>query len=188
MPWFTFTDSSREVFVVRLTDPDLVAHARALLNSEAANARIGGTVVKDPTGYNIGWSYHLDPGSVFFFEMSTEVGDSTMRYIENHLDEVGGHLLPGRVWTGWSSTLTGELRPQSGDAGANRLDGTEGADLLFGRRGDDRLEGGGGADHLVGTAGGDHLLGGRGDDKLAGGTGDDRLVAGRGQDVLVGGT
>ena len=104
MAYFTFTDASRETFVIRLDDPDLIAHARALLAGTATDeARIGGIVTKKPADYGIGWSYHLDPDSIFFFDMSTEVGDSTMRYIEDHLDEIGGHLLPGSVWTGWSS-------------------------------------------------------------------------------------
>ena len=187
MAWFTFTDASREVFVIRLTDPSLVAHARALLNGSEDDPRIGGTVEKAPAIYNIGWSYHLDPASVFFFEMSTEVGDSTMRYIENHLDDVGGHLLPGRVWTGWSSTLTGELRCRWGDPDADRLGGTAGADLLFGLRGGDYLDGRAGADHLVGGRGSDHLLGAGGHDKLGGGLGNDKLWGGQGRDLLAGG-
>jgi Ca2+-binding RTX toxin-like protein len=187
MAWFTFTDASKEVFVVRLTDPDLVAHARGLLAGNEDIARIGGTIGKSPVGYNIGWSYHLDPASVFFFDMSTEVGDSTMRYIEDHLPEVGSHLLPGRVWTGWSTTLTDELRAMSGAAGSDKLVGTKGADLLFGREGDDLLESRAGADHLVAGAGADQLIAGNGNDKLAGGAGDDRLRGGWGRDVLVGG-
>jgi uncharacterized protein (DUF736 family) len=46
MAWFAFTDASGEAFVVRLDDPELVAHARALLAGDTeADARIGGTVV-----------------------------------------------------------------------------------------------------------------------------------------------
>lgn len=187
MAWFTFTDASREVFVLQLTDPDLIAHARALLAGEESSPRIGGTVVKASTEYNIGWSYHLDPDSVFFFDMSTEVGDSTMRYIENHLGEVGDELLPGGVWTGWSSTLTGEMEATSGGAGADTIKGTETADLLFGRGGGDTLFGGRGDDHLASGRGDDRAWGGRGNDKLGGGAGNDVLGGGWGRDLLVGG-
>ncbi|WP_176559344.1 hypothetical protein [Rubellimicrobium roseum] len=187
MAWFTFTDSSREVFVLRLTDPDLVTHARELLGGEEADPRIGGVVVKTAVPYNIGWSYHLDPARAFFFEMSTEVGDSTMRYIENHLAEVGGELLPGSVWTGWSSELTGELKVKSGDDGTDLLRGTDAADLLFGRGGRDALYGRGGDDHLAGGSGSDLLIGGQGGDKLGGEKGNDVLLGGRGRDVLLGG-
>jgi Ca2+-binding RTX toxin-like protein len=188
MAYFTFTDASTETFVVRLDDPLEVAHARDLLaGATEADARIGGTVDKAEADYNIGWSYHLAPESIFFFEVSTEVGDSTMRYIETHLEEVGGELLPGSVWTGWSSQLTGELAAQEGGAGADRLRGSGAADLLLGREGADRLAGRGGDDHLAGGDGADLLRGGRGEDKLGGGDGNDTLFAGAGDDVLDGG-
>ncbi|CAN5655422.1 hypothetical protein BH23PSE1_BH23PSE1_13220 [soil metagenome] len=188
MAFFAFTDVSDEVFVFRLVDPALIAHARALEAGETeANARIGGTITKAPVNYNIGWSYHLDPARVFFFEMSTEVGDSTMRYIEGHLGKIGGVLLPGSVWTGWSSDLLGELAAQSGTTGEDVLAGTRGADLLRGFGGEDRLIGRAGDDHLVGGRGDDRLFGGAGDDKLAGGPGEDWLRGGAGDDVLVGG-
>nr|MBA3324888.1 hypothetical protein [Paracoccaceae bacterium] len=137
--------------------------------------------------YNIGWSYHLDPSSVFFFEMSTEVGDSTMRYIEDHLPEIGGALLPGSVWTGWSSLVLDELAAKRGGGGGDRLEGTPGHDLLVGRAGDDLLLGRAGDDHLAGGRGTDRLRGGAGDDKLAGGRGLDRLEGGAGDDLLEGG-
>jgi len=187
MAYFSFTDVSGETFVFRLDDPAAIAHARALLSGSATHdPRIAGTVTKTEAAYNIGWSYHLAPESIFFFEMSTEVGDSTMRYIEDHLEEVGGELLPGGVWTGWSSVLVSELAVQSGDAGSDVLRGSGSDDLLFGQAGEDLLLGKAGNDHLVGDAGADRMLGGQGNDKLGGGTGDDRLYGGAGNDVLVG--
>ncbi|MFC7497723.1 calcium-binding protein [Enterovirga sp. GCM10030262] len=187
MAYFTFTDASRETFVVRLTDPDQIAHARALLaGTETGDARIGGTITKAPADHNIGWSYRLDPDDIFFFEVSTEVGDSTMRYIERHLAEVGGALLPGNVWTGWSSELTSELKVDAGGAGIDVLRGSARADLLLGRGGTDLLAGRDGDDHLAAGAGSDVARGGAGDDKLGGGAGDDVLFGGDGRDLLVG--
>ena len=122
MPWFTFKDASDEIFAFRLTDPALVAHARALLAGAEFDQQIGGTVVKTPAAANVGWSYHL--ADAFFFEISTEVGDSTMRYVKEHLPEIGGYLLPGSVWTGWSSTVVDELRASSGTVGADTLAGS----------------------------------------------------------------
>jgi Ca2+-binding RTX toxin-like protein len=186
MAWFTFTDSSNETFVVRIDDPDQIDHARALIaGTETGNARIGGTVVKAPAAYNIGWSYHLK--DIFFFEMSTEVGDSTMRYIEQHLPEIGGHLLPGRVWTGWSSQLVEALHEQRGTEGTDLLVGTGAADILFGEGGSDVLLGLSGNDHLIGGRGADFAFGGSGNDKLGGNRGLDLLWGGSGADVLAGG-
>jgi hypothetical protein len=87
MAWFTFTDASNEIFVIELRDPETIEHARALLDgSDSSDPLIAGIVAKSAADYNIGWSYHLEPDSIFFFEFSTEVGDSTMRYIEDHLE------------------------------------------------------------------------------------------------------
>ena len=187
MAWFTFTDASNEIFVFKLTDGDAVSHARALLDgSETGDPRIAGTVVKSEADYNIGWSYHLDPASIFFFELSTEVGDSTMRYIEDHLPEVGGALLPGSVWTGWSSSLLEELNAKSGSAHGDFLVGSLGSDILFARAGNDRVIALSGNDHLVCGAGRDWGFGGNGDDKLSGGGGGDFLFGGSGKDLLAG--
>lgn len=188
MSYFSFTDSSRETFVIRLDDQALVAHARALLAGTTEDgAHIAGTIVKSPAGYNIGWSYRLDPKSIEFFDMSTEVGDSTMRYVQDHIKEVGGELLPGSRWTGWSSELVAELKVRSGHGKADHLVGTTGADLLRGKGGNDRLFGKKGDDHLVGGDGNDRLSGGDGADKIAGNAGRDKLSGGFGNDALFGG-
>lgn len=188
MAWFTFSDASGETFVLEIRELDLIGHSRALLSgSDSADPHVAGTVVKTAAAYNVGWSYHIDPRSIFFFEFAAEVGDSTMRYIEDHLAEVGGALLPGSRWTGWSSKLTGELRPQFGTGSDDMLAGTADNDLILGRVGDDRLAGSRGDDHLAGGHGRDLVSGKRGDDKLGGGIGDDFLSGGIGEDVIVGG-
>ena len=186
MAWFTFTDASSETFVIRLTDPAAVSHARGLLaGTETIDPRIAGTVVKAGAPYNIGWSFHIE--DIFFFEISAEVGDSTMRFIEGNLEAVGADLLPGNLWTGWSSELLEELEPFHGGAGNDGLRGSANADIIFGAAGDDVLLGLVGNDHLIGGDGSDTLLGRRGADKLAGGAGADILAGGGGADVLVGG-
>jgi len=187
MAWFTFTDVSNEVSVFRLRGAEAIAHARGLLDgTQTEEPHIAGTVIKTQAGYNIGWSYHLDPASLFFFEFSAEVGDSTMRYIEDHLAEVGGALLPGSVWTGWSSVLLNELNVESGGSSGDVIIGSVHADILFGRAGSDALVARRGDDHLVAGTGCDGAFGGRGNDKLSGGAGDDALWGGKGDDVLVG--
>jgi hypothetical protein len=76
---------------------------------------------------------------------------------------------------------------QSGDTGADVLEGGDGDDVLHGEQGDDRLAGGAGADTLIGGDGHDALDGGEGDDTVdaldgradtvACGPGDDAVVA-----------
>ena len=49
-----------------------------------------GIILKERVKYNPAWSYHLDPTTIEFFDMAMEVCDSNMRYVEEHLHEVGG--------------------------------------------------------------------------------------------------
>jgi Ca2+-binding RTX toxin-like protein len=75
----------------------------------------------------------------------------------------------------------------TGDAGNNRLLGTDSSDGIYGLGGDDVLLGRGGPDRLDGGTDRDRLYGGTGDDVLIGGTGNDLLHGGAGRDRLDGG-
>lgn len=197
MAYFTFTDASKDIFVVEIKDPTLVEHARSLLaGGTEDDPLIAGTIIKAPSAPNVGWSFHLDPASVFFFTFSTEVSDSTMRLIEDDLASVGRAFLPGGLWTPWTSKLVAELAVVSGgDADdvlrggvhADLLLGGGGDDLLVGERGDDVASGGRGRDTIRGGDGADRIDGGSGVDFLIGGGGRDLIVGGRGQDALMGG-
>src|SRR5262245_23406897 len=102
----------RDLFVIKLTDPAKIQKARDILSGNEKNARhVGGVIVKEPACYNGLWSYHLDPQSIEFFSLAVEVCDGAMGYIESHLDEVGGALLPGNRWCSWGSRLVREIPP-----------------------------------------------------------------------------
>ncbi len=84
---------------------------------------------------------------------------------------------------------------ETGDAGNNKLkgsdlndtlDGLGGRDNLKGRGGDDRLFGGDDRDKMDGGLGNDVLLGGNGDDKMRGREGDDILNGDEGADRIDG--
>ena len=112
MPYFEFTDAT-DVFVILLEDPTKVARARRVLGGqESSHTHVGGIVVSERASYNPGWGYYLKPESINFFEVATEVCDASIRYVEEHLAEVGGAFLPGRRWCPWSSKLTREI-PES---------------------------------------------------------------------------
>ncbi|GGK62582.1 hypothetical protein Sme01_04560 [Sphaerisporangium melleum] len=98
-------------FVVEIADPAEVQHARALLDGTATDRpHVMGRIVKRSAPYNPGWSYHLDPASVRFFDVAIEVCDAAPQYVEDHLDEAGGAFLPGGFWCPWGSRLLREVR------------------------------------------------------------------------------
>lgn len=109
--YFRFTDTDGEPrFVIQLFDAAKIAHARRILRGEElSRVHVHGTVVKEPAPYNPGWSFHLDPISIDFFEFAIEVCDASIQYVEEHLDEVGGSTLPGSHWCPWSSRLVDEV-------------------------------------------------------------------------------
>ena len=112
--YFRFTDTNGQPrFVIELNDEAKIAHARKILSGEeTGRIHIHGRIIKRPVPYNPGWSFHLDPNTIDFFEMAIEVCDSSMQYLEDHLDEAGGAFLPGGHWCPWSSRLVDEVRPQ----------------------------------------------------------------------------
>ncbi|PCC71516.1 hypothetical protein SAMN02745121_01061 [Nannocystis exedens] len=111
--YFRFTDTNGQPrFVIELNDEAKIAHARKILSGEETHRiHIHGRIIKRPVPYNPGWSFHLDPLTIDFFEVAIEVCDASMQYVEDHLDEAGGAFLPGGHWCPWSSRLVDEVRP-----------------------------------------------------------------------------
>ncbi|KAI8874363.1 hypothetical protein GQ42DRAFT_169566 [Ramicandelaber brevisporus] len=101
---------STDSFVFELTDPTLINRARSILNGTTEDTQhVYGKIVKYKQKYNEQWSFHLDPDTVKFFDMSTEVCDSSIEYLEMHLGEACGAFLPDCNWCPWSSTLIKEV-------------------------------------------------------------------------------
>jgi hypothetical protein len=101
-----------DTFVIELTDAAQIQHARDLLRGvTTSRAHVMGLIIKERRAYNAAWSYHLDPATIEFFDLATEVCDADMRYVEEHLVDVGGALLPGNRWCPWMSHLTVERAP-----------------------------------------------------------------------------
>lgn len=102
----------QERFIFELTDPAKIQEARDILSGQRPSRHIMGTIVKTPADYNPPWSYHLDPASVVFFNSAIEVCDATIQYVEDHLVQVGGTILPDYTWCPWGSRLIAEV-PES---------------------------------------------------------------------------
>lgn len=97
-------------FVIQLLDASKIEHARRILRGEReSKTHIKGHIVKHKAPYNPKWSYHLDPSSIDFFEMSIEVCDASPKFVEDNLKDVGRSTLPGNHWCPWHSRLTKEV-------------------------------------------------------------------------------
>jgi hypothetical protein len=111
--FFQITDGANDEeskFVIKLVEMDKIVHARRILSGgEIQRIHIGGKIIKQSVNYNPGWSYHLDPQSIDFFEYAVEVCDAAITYIEEHLPEIGGSTLPNNIWCPWSSKIVKEL-------------------------------------------------------------------------------
>ena len=108
MAYFAFRDVTDKEFIFELTDPDRIAEAREIL-STGSRKHVMGRIKKYQKPFNPEWDYHLDPGTIRFFDMAIEVCDATMTYVNDHLDEACGPFLPGCVWCPWSSRLEREV-------------------------------------------------------------------------------
>ncbi len=108
---FAFTDYSGKEFVIRLTNEARIDQARKILSGEETmSIHVMGRIRKQTVDYNPEWSFHYDPDTITFFTMAIEVCDSSIMYLEDHLDEACGAFLPGCFWCPWSSRLTREVQ------------------------------------------------------------------------------
>jgi hypothetical protein len=71
-----------EQYKIRLTDPADIEIARKLLAGEQAPNIPNGIVVRGEPDVNAGYSWHIDPDSVEFADMTTEVCDGRPSDVE----------------------------------------------------------------------------------------------------------
>jgi hypothetical protein len=73
-----------EEYRILLTDPADIEIARRLLAGEEAPSIPNGVIVRgDDGGVNTGYSWHIDPESVEFAEMTIEVCDGVPSFVED---------------------------------------------------------------------------------------------------------
>jgi hypothetical protein len=108
--YFAFQDQVGTEFIIRLTSDQRIEEARRILSGEETESvHVMGRIVKRPVPWNPGWSFYIEPDTITFFTMAIEVCDSSISYLEDHLDEACGPFLPGCFWCPWSSRLTREV-------------------------------------------------------------------------------
>lgn len=88
-----------EQYRIELTDPADVAIAFKLLAGEEAPRIPNGLIVRGSDGgVNTGYSWHIDPASLEFADMTTEVCDGLPSYVEDG-------SLTGDYFCPWSAEL-----------------------------------------------------------------------------------
>jgi hypothetical protein len=111
-------DLAEREFVFALEDEGKAALARAIIADPKDPRRsVSGTVSTQPVWYNPEWSFHFDPNTINFFELSIEVCDANVSWIEKNITETNATGLPNEFWCPWSSKLDREVFPKS-DAAA----------------------------------------------------------------------
>lgn len=106
---FRISDGFSSDFILRLDDPLKIETARLQVANPTLS--VTGIIVKEKACWNPGYSFHYDPKTVDFFELSMEVCDATFRYTEEHLEEAGGAFLPGLRLCPWGSFVVEEVSP-----------------------------------------------------------------------------
>ncbi len=79
----TFLVAGDHSFKIELATPELIQHAKDLMaGSEEGRIPIG-LIVRDDPSVNAPWSWHIDPQSVEFADVTTEVCDGLPEYVED---------------------------------------------------------------------------------------------------------
>lgn len=71
-----------ETYKIELATPELVDHAESLLAGDHVARIPNGVVVRDDPGPNAPWSWHIDPASLEFADMTIEVCDGIPSHVE----------------------------------------------------------------------------------------------------------
>lgn len=83
-PVATFEVAGGETYKIELITPELLKHAEGLLDGEQIAAIPLGTVVRDAPEVNEPWSWHIDPATLEFADMTIEVCDGLPSHVEDN--------------------------------------------------------------------------------------------------------
>jgi len=81
----TFRVADSEQYKIRLTDPTDIEVARRLLAGNEAPGIPNGVIIRGNSDVNVGYSWHIDPDTVEFADVTTEVCDGLPSDVEKGL-------------------------------------------------------------------------------------------------------
>ncbi|MGV8912391.1 MAG: hypothetical protein ACOH14_07225 [Rhodoglobus sp.] len=81
----TFEVAGGEQYKIELATPELIEHAKALLAGENLAAIPNGLVVRGDSSVNEPWSWHIDPATLEFANVTIEVCDGIPQYVEDEI-------------------------------------------------------------------------------------------------------
>ena len=81
----TFRVANAEQYKIRLTDPTDIEVARKLLDGKEGPRIPNGAVIRGSADVNIGYSWHIDPDTVEFADVTTEICDGLPSDVEKGL-------------------------------------------------------------------------------------------------------
>jgi hypothetical protein len=81
----TFRVADAEQYKIRLTDPTDIEIARKLLDGNKGPRIPNGVVIRGNSDVNVGYSWHIDPDTVEFADVTTEVCDGLPSDVEKGL-------------------------------------------------------------------------------------------------------
>jgi hypothetical protein len=84
-PVATIEVAGKETYKIELDTPEMVAHARALMAGGEDGRIPNGIVVRDSTSVNAPWSWHIDPSTLEWADMTTEVCDGLPSDVQDGL-------------------------------------------------------------------------------------------------------
>jgi len=72
-----------ETYKIELATPELIEHVKQIMAGEDVALIPNGLVVRDDPSVNAPWSWHIDPASLNFADVTTEVCDGLPSYVED---------------------------------------------------------------------------------------------------------
>jgi len=99
----TFRVAGSEIYYASITSVGGIDQAIALWHGQSIANIPNGALVCEAVPWNCPWSFHQDPASIQFAEMTIEVCDGTPSYVDQNCAGFGGQYCP------WSTELI-ELR------------------------------------------------------------------------------